>query len=62
MLVRWHSNPVIAVVLIVGGFLILFTQHEDTVTDVLAAMFILIGGNFGGFYSGYMIGKRAGGK
>lgn len=58
MIVRWHANPVIAVVLIAGGFVILFTQAEDRLTDLISALFILVGGIMGGFYAGYLASKR----
>lgn len=58
MIVRWHANPVIALALIAGGFVILFTQVEDRLTDLISALFILVGGVMGGFYTGYLASQR----
>jgi hypothetical protein len=56
---RWHSIPVIAVVLVVGGFLAIFAVDDGLVPTIIGSMFILVGGNFAGFYTGFTASQRA---
>lgn len=59
VLVKWHSIPVIAVVLIVGGFLAIFGVDDGLTPTIIGAVFILVGGIFAGLYSGVTASQRA---
>jgi hypothetical protein len=59
---RWYALPLIAVVLVVSGFVMLIVLAEDPLTDMMAAAFILIGGVFAGLFTGVTVTERAGRK